>query len=680
MKFSFALIKKLVPQVKSKKELIEKLNLYSFEAEDGEADTFEVSLPPNRFSDAASHWGMAKEISAILGKKFECPKSSLGLGLGVHDKSRNSRVDNFRVMIRDKNLCSRYAAAYFDNVKVVSSPSWMQKILVDCGLRPINNIVDIMNYAMLETGQPLHAFDYDKLLQDESGPEIIVRLGEKGEKISALDDKVYELDGLVLVIADSRRPLSIAGIKGGQNSQIDKNTKRIIVEAANFNGVNIYRSSRFLNLRTDASLRFSHNLNPELAEIGLSRAGELLREIVGARPGKIIDLNFARPQKKIIKLSLERLKSFIGIDLDFKKAKRCLELLGFRVKVPARALSRYPADEFLVEVPALREDVLTFEDIAEELARYTGYNSLKSQAPKIHLAPSGFEDQIILKDKTKKILTRAGLSEVYNYSFISKEEGRKFARAKKLIPLQNPVSNEYYYLRPSLISGLLRNAEDNLRFFESVKVFEIGKVFSENPGGAKERLVLGLILASKSKEPFFELKGLLAEFLKSLGLVDFWTAPFSSQDNWFNDSPRHYLETNTLLKVESDNNPFGYLGKIKQATIKRESAFAEIDLDILLQLISGEYEYQPLPRYPAVERDISLVVEENVRISDIISQIQDVSRTIIQDVDLIDEYERSLTFRIVFQAEDRTLTDKEVNDQMKKITDTLRFKFKARIR
>ncbi len=345
MKFSFTLVKKLVPAVKNKQELIEKLNLHTFEVEDAKGDVFDVSIAPNRFSDAASHWGIAREISAILGSRLKLDASNFKL------KNSGNAGAPFDVIVKDKKLCPRYAAQYFENVRISSSPKWMQKILTDCGLRPINNIVDIMNYAMLETGQPLHAFDYDKISRMNADTEtrsargsarnprgnpresaiIIVRRAQKGEKITTLDDKTYNLSENILVIADPKRALAIAGIKGGKYAEVGKSTKRIIVEAANFEGVNIYKASKFLKLGTDASLRFSHNITSNLVSLGLNRAAELLKKVVNAKAGRIIDVNSVKPTRKIIKFDPERYERFIGVKIELPKIRSYLERLGFKI-------------------------------------------------------------------------------------------------------------------------------------------------------------------------------------------------------------------------------------------------------------------------------------------------------------------------------------------------------------
>jgi len=687
MKFSFTLLKQLVPAIKNKKDLINKLNLHFFETEDAAGDVLDISIPPNRFSDAASHFGIGREIAAILGVKYK----EVGLPTCPPKLQRRREI---KVVVEDKKLCPRYTAQYFENIKIGPSPKWMQKILIDCGLRPINNVVDIMNYAMLETGQPLHAFDYDKLKTKNSKLKaIIVRRAKKGEKITTLEDKTYELNEDILVIADSKEPIAIAGIKGGKKAEVDKNTKRIIVESANFNGVNIYKSSKLLKLPTDASLRFSHNISPELTIFGINRVSQLLQEVIGAKAGPVIDVNFTKPRKRIIKFDLEKFNKFIGTNLDSKICQKYFERLGFKItrinadqKKDQRAIRGSLADQrksaFLVEVPLLRQDIEIFEDLAEEVIRLYGYNRLKSIPPHIHLQLSGFEDQIVLKDKIKKVLAAAGLSEVYNYSFIS-ESDLTFGSSWKdeVIELENPISNQFKYLRPSLAPYLVKNINSNFRFFDEVRIFEIGKIFYR----ISEKLTLGIALASKKdKQVFFELKGIIEQLFKKVGLVSY-LMPEPGEGDWIKVFTDNFLIPGEVLKIESDGETIGYLGRINKELVSNyEGVLVEIDLDALLKLVEEEHEYLPLPKYPSVMRDISILVEPTIRVGEIMQAIQSVDFRYVEDVDLIDEYDyqskRSLTFRIIFQAEDRTLTDKEVNKEMEKIAKMLKSKFRAIIR
>ncbi len=678
MKFSYTLIKKLAPVVKSKKDLIEKLNEFSFEAVDAGGNTIDISLPPNRFSDAGSHIGIAREISAIYGKKFESPVFS-------PKPQKSPAKANFKVSIEDKKLCPRYMGRYFENIKIGASPKWMGDTLEECGLRPINGVVDAMNYVMLETGQPLHAFDYDKLAQGKNKEtQIIVRRAKKAEKFTTLDDKNYELNENILVIADPKGALAIAGIKGGKTAEVGANTKRIIVEAANFNGANIYRTSKSLKLATDASLLFSHNISPVLAEIGLTRAGQLLEEICGAKAGGIIDVNYAKPVKEIIKFDVEKFKKLIGVDLDAKTCRGYFEKLGFKIVEESKIKTQ---NAFFVEVPEWRSDVLIFEDLAEEIIRLYGYNKLKSAAPKSHIHPSGFEDQIVFKDKIRRILTGFGFDEVLNYSFIGEDDLKQNPQWKnKLVELENPVSGQAKYMRPSLAANLVKNIDTNLRFFDEIKIFEIGKVFSP-----PEKLNLGILIASKKdKQIFFELKGAVEKMFKSAGLVDYFM-PEPQKGDWVEDFFGGLIP-GEILKIESEGKTFGYIGRVDYPGA--EAVLAEINIDVLLELVEEEHEYRPLPKYPSVMRDISILVGPAAKVGEIMQFIQEADLKYINDVDFIDEYDlgedgkqkpagkknRSLTFRIVFQAEDRTLKESEVSAELEKIKKSLEGEFKAEIR
>ncbi len=645
MKFSYPLIKKLAKIAKSKKDIIDKLNIYSFEAEDLGGNSMEISIPANRYSDAASHLGVAREISAIYGKNFSINNGPSGDSPTTKTKFRiqNSGVKApFKVFIKDKNLCSRYIGQYFENIKVGDSPKFIKDTLIDCGLRPINNVVDIMNYAMLETGQPLHAFDYDKL------ENIIVRRAKKGEKITTLDGQIYNLDNNVLVIADNKNVLAIAGIKGGKIAEIDKNTKRIIIESANFNSLNIYKTSKTFKILSDASIRFSHQLSPELAYMGISRVGWLLKNVINARPGGIIDIYPKKQERKLIKFDIKRFKDFIGIEISKEKAFFYLSLLGFKA-----------TGEDFIEVPGVRADIEGFEDICEEAARIYGYNNIKGKPPIVHIIPTGFEDSVVLKDKTKKVLTGMGLTEVYNYSFISEAEAQKLKSKESLLEIENPIAEDKKYLRPNLRFGVSENIKNNLRFFNEFGIFEIGKVFSASKNkNISERTMLAAALASKNKETFFELKGIISSLFKKIGLVDYSFA----------------VGGKNLLNIKSENKEIGYL------ISEKERSLCEIDFDKLLSLIIEENEYRPLLKYPSIMRDISAVVPPGVLIEDIIRVIQYSNREIIKDVDLIDEYKNSFTFRIIFQSEEKTLKDEEVNGEMEKIKDSLIGQFKAIIR
>lgn len=609
--------------------------MHAYETEEGGGNTIEVSVPPNRYSDSASHIGVAREASAVLGLKIQIPKPKFQ----INPKTQSSKL---KIEVRDKKLCPRYTAEYFEGIKIAPSPKWMQEVLEDCGLKPINNVVDIMNYVMLEVGQPLHAFDADKI----KGSKIIVRRAKKGEKITTIDGNNFTLLNSDLVIADSERALAIAGIKGGTGSEVTKSTKNIIIESANFDPVSIYKTSKRLGLKTDASLRFSHNLSKDFAIVGLNRAGDLLREVVGAKAKGGVDSSPSKPARRHIKFSIDRFNKFIGTDIKKENAYSILKQLGFLVR------------NNKVEIPPLRTDVETEEDLFEEVARIQGFDKLVSKPPIVSLLLAEVDENKLFADRVRDLLIGFGFDEVKNPSFVSKG-------SSQAIELENPISKDKRYLRESLLGQLGDNIDSNFRFFRDVRVFEIGKVFRKSGKGVNETYMLSLASGSKDHNTFFELKGVIDQLFKKLGLTDFFMAE--------TDSPH-------MLRIESDHTILGYLHYHERISS------TEINLETLRQSVEGEATFLPLPKYPAVVRDISIVVNRGVRIGDLMQAIQLMNVHLIQDVDLIDEYwvrdeeNQSITLRIVFRADDRTLSAKEVDKEMKKIESMVEEDFEGSIR
>lgn len=640
MKFSYALLKKLAPGIKDQKKFVEEFPLHAFEIEGIKDDTVDISIPANRYSDVSSHKGIALIVSAIFGGKIVEPK------LAAIVKKTSSR--KFGIKIAAKNLCKRYSGLYAEVSKVTASPRWMQDFLISCGLRPINGIVDVMNYIMLEIGQPLHAFDADLLKG-----AINVRLAKNSEKIETIDGNVFTLTGQDLVIVDDNGPIAIAGVKGGKRAEINVNTGRIIIEAANFDATNIYKTSRRQNLFTDASIRFAHGLSPASVETAIKRAAQLLKELYGAKIGDWLDINYIKSAKTVIKFDTEKFNRLIGLNLTEKNCHNYLKKLGFKINGK------------LVTAPLERTDVSIFEDLAEEIVNLYGYEKLPSTAPHIYLKTSGYEESIKFKDILRRILIGFGLSEVYNHSFVG-EDG--------MVEIENPISKDKKYLRANLAHSLIKNIEDNFRFYETVKVFEIGKVFAP-----EEKAVIGIALGFRKGNPILDIKGLIEQTLQSVGLTDY-----------------AFVEEKNKLKIESDGVVIGYLQNFGE-----NRAVAEIDLEKCAALVEEEKSYEPLAKYPSVMRDISLFVPADVRIGDIMAAIQRAAPKFLDDADMVDFYEapsesigksgdesadeedaskKSVTFRLVFQAGDHTLTDEEVGKEMEIIIATLQNEFDVEVR
>ena len=677
MKFSYTLLKKLVPEIKNAKALEQQLSLYAFEVDSVEGKTFDIKLPANRYGDAASHWGIGQEIAATMGVRFSEQKAIATL---LAKQVTTPGKTPLSVSVEDKELCPRYIGAYFDQVKVTESPKWIKDILVECGMRPINNVVDIMNYVMLETGQPLHAFDYDKLEEQK----LIVRRAKKGESITTLDDQKVSLTPDMLIIADAKHPLAIAGIKGGKLAEVDRHTKRIVVEAANFDPISIYKTSRAIGILTDASARFSRTLSPELATLGIIRANMLLREIIGVSPKGVIDLYPKKQPKRVLKFDLAACNRFLGTRFDAKTVRNYFELLGFGIRA-INAKTPVSTGVFFVSVPPLRTDIEHAHDLFEEVVRLHGMGNLQSAAPHIRLVPSGFEDSVVLKDTVRTVLTALGVDEVYTHSFVGEQFGDRMAGIRsELVGLENPISKEYEYMRPTLIAGLHAAIDSNSRYFDSVAAFEIGKVFARGAKGIEERTMLGIVLASKGDEQFFALKGLVRELFNRIGLAEFTMVEGKEKDARFATA---YVNGHELLRIESNKETIGTMATLKHLPAKWHGGVVELDMTLLTKLVVAEHEYRPLPKYPSIVRDISVLVGVDKKIGDIMQTIQQSDVRHIDDVDLIDEYEhekldrkRSLTFRIVFQAEDRTLTDAEVNKDLEHIVAVLHKTFAAEIR
>ncbi len=627
--------------------------MHSFELESINGDTLEIKLPSNRYSDASSHIGIARELSASLGLPFKSPikemiNAPMGRGL-------------LGIRVEEKELCRRYSGRYFELKKIGTSPIWLKKILKSCGIQSINAVVDIMNYTMLVTGQPMHAFD-----ADEVKGKIVARRAKRGEKITTLDGKHIELNPSTLLIADEERALAIAGIKGGRGAGVTQKTRKIIVESANFDPTNIFKTSREIKLQTDASLRFAHDLSPALSGAGMDFATMMLVAL-GAKLKDGVDIYPKKASDKLVSFDLNSYEKLTGERTNEKEAKKYFEALGFGFAGKK------------VRVPAWRTDVSEFEDLAEELTRFLGYGRLASEPPRVAIRPVADDLEFSFGNKVKESLARMGLDEIYNPSFYGEKEDADFKESffgasAEALELENPIAENRKYLRKNLTAWLLKNAEWNSRFFEKIRVFELGKTFALVGGKTSEKLVLGILAAGKKdKDGVLEVKGYLSELLRSLGATDFFFGP----------------SLKNLLKLVVNGKDVGFIRQFSSVPGAKQwvAAAAEVDAGALSEMVSEEHGYKPLPKYPEVVRDISIVCDSAVSIGDIVEEISLASEELIDDVDLVDEYwdekfgsKQSLTFRIVFRSDERTLGDEEVNAETAKIIDGVRRKFGAEIR
>jgi len=661
---------------------------------EGKDFTLDIDVRPNRAGDCFSHLGIAREIAAILNFKLHPPISE------PKEEKKIKAKDIVSVEVKHKWACSRYTARVITDVKVDSSPVWLKERLKTCGLRPINNIVDIANYVMLETGQPLHAFDGGKL----EGNKIIIRFAKEKEKITTLDEQKFDLDPEILVIADEKKPVGIAGIKGGKIPEIDKKTKIVVLESANFNPQIIRQGSKKLNLKTDASLRFEHGVDPNLTEFAVNRAGLLIQKLAKGKVAKgTVDIYSKKVLPRRIRLDLNYLKSLLGIEIPKNKAIAILKKLGFNVQPSASGI-------LTVIVPTFRLDVSIPEDLIEEIARIFGYDKIPSVFPIAALIPPKRNLDIFWEDISKNILKEAGFTESYNYSFVSEKDKNIFG-GNNLIELENPLSQDFKYLRPSLIPNLLKNVQKNQKKFEKIKIFELGKIFRNNKGKPEEKRILTAVISGNE---FYQLKGVTDTLLNKLGISNVWYAehsahlPERSEGREMNEvqrtTPRPakrgsaydeyqptpeesktstwHLKKSAEIKV--DNEEIGFLGEISPkilTDLKIEDKVCVFDLDFekLSRLASEETIYRPISRFPAAIRDIAILTPRQVRVEEVLNEIETAGGEILRDVDLFDIYEgeelpggkKNLAFHLIYQAKDRTLSSKEIDEIHNKIIKTL---------
>ena len=628
MKFSYNLLKKIYPKIKDKKKVESDLMNHSFEVDGVQGDMIDISILPNRYNDASGHIGIAKELSVANGREFKYVFKGL------------QKKGSLDIEIKDK-MCSRYMGALVE-LKVSKTPKYILDALKTCEINSINGVVDVMNYVMLLTGQPMHAFDYDKI-----EGKVVVKRVEKETEVITLDDNKVKVPKGALVIADDNGVLAIAGIKGGKRAEVDKNTKRILVEAASFDRTNVFKTSKKINLNTDASLRFSHDLHPDLAEMGMVEALELLKKEFKGSIKAVKDINFYKEKQNIISFDVERFKSFIGIDLSEKEIVKVFSLLEFKVEKNKGKLN--------IHVPSLRVDIETEEDLFEEVVRVVGIDKIKPEPPVIAIYDSHMDDTLSLRGKVTDILNGFSLDEVYTYSFNS----------EKGVALKNSISSEKEFLRSDLTVNLERVVLDNFRFFDEVNIFEIGRVFVEEKNKFFETYHLGVAIGNKKGDSFKFLRGVLDGLFKKLGLTDFY-----------------FDQDREKLVIYVDGKIIGVAYKNKDISI------AEINFFNLVESVTYEKSFEPIVKYPSVVRDVSVLVPLEVRIGDMVRKIQMIDVRDIVDVDMIDFYDgkklpegmKSITFRVVMQSDKKSITSKEADSIMNKISKLLEKDFGGEIR
>ena len=669
---------------------------------------FDLEVTPNR-PDLLSMIGVAREVGALTGQQLRLPDLS-------YEEGRPLAEEMIAIEIADPDLCHRYSASMITGVKIGPSPKWMRDRLTAAGMRPISNVVDITNYVMLEWGQPLHGFDYDKI----GGHKIVVRRARPAEKITTLDGVDRYLTTDMLVIADQSVPVAIAGVMGGADSEVSETTRTILLESANFDRVANRRASRALKLPSEASRRYERGLPEELTTPASRRATKLMAELAGGTAARgIVD---AYPVKQIpvsISLRGREVERILGMHFDNSKVAEILTRLGFETAPEDAGL--------LVSVPYYRLDVKLPADLIEEVARTEGYDSIPNTMLRGNLPESQFNESLMWEDLTRGILVGSGLTEIITYTLTSRQKMRALVPSEEdgerlettadeilqainsrisvlgLAPLLvvNPLSSEMECLRTTTLVSMIETLRNNLRFRDKdVMLFEIGKVYLPRKEGLpEERRIItvgtgayksGGDWGEKKEVSFFDLKAVAESILERFGLSEYSFLPVAHPTFRTGLTAAVVLGHNVEelarkgVTAISQDQVVGIVGELNDRVAEKFDVDGRVylmalDLELLSKLGTRNREFKPIPRFPAVEEDIAVVVVADVPAELVRETIQRAGGVLVTSVALFDVYQgervpagkKSLAYHVVYQALDRTLTDQEVNSRRDQIEKTL---------
>lgn len=642
---------------------------------------FQINPTPNR-SDCLSMIGIAREVAAIQKKQVTIPKTDL-----IETTSEIDKHTSVTILAPDH--CPRYAARLLTNVKIAPSPFWLADKIIAAGLKPINNIVDVTNLILIEFGQPLHAFDFDQLEEHR----IVVRTATEGETFVTLDKKERILSSDMLMICDGKKPVALAGVMGGLNSEITDHTTRVLIESAYFNPVSIRKTSRKVGLSTEASYRFERGIDPELAVKAVNRAAELMAKVSGATIiSGVIDEYPKRYVPKSITVPTQRINTILGTNLSSHQIKDLLNLIQFVV-------TSEKDDQLTVTPPSFRVDMSRPEDVMEEVARLYGYNNIPATCPLMPAEGRTPLKEIQLRDQIRQIMTGLGFTETINYSFISKTACDKMLLPaddpkRNFIPLLNPLTEDQDVMRTSLLPGLLETTYRNIsQQVRNLKLFEVGKVFirkdkQELPDEIE--MVAGIQTGNRfdiswHSKPipcdFFDIKGTVEGLLDGLKI----------ENVRFSRMPREwcsYMRFGYTARIVAGNEQIGSVGEILSDVllsfnIKQPVYFFELFTDKLK--IPKKMMSQSISKYPAISRDVTLIIDRTIEAGRILETIKQLNEKLVDGVALFDLYEgsaipsqkKSVSFRITYRSHEETLEDDTVNVIHKSIVDKIMTEFHA---
>lgn len=624
---------------------------------------FEYEITSNRV-DCYSVVGVAREAAATFGKEFKAPDVTV--------KGNSEDVNDYiKVRVDDPDLCTRYCARVVKNIKIAPSPKWMQRRLAASGIRPINNLVDITNYVMEEYGQPMHAFDLDTV----AGRQIIVRRAKDGDEFQTLDGQMRKMDSDVLMICDAEKEIGIAGIMGGENSKITDDVKTVLFEAAVFNGPNIRKSAKRIGLRTDASGKFEKGLDERNAEIAINRACQLIEELgCGEVVGGMVDVK--EPLKPLVELPFEpeKYNALLGTDIPAEDMLKIFEKIELE----------YHKDTNTVTIPSFRQDLLGRADLAEEVARFYGYDKIPTTLPSGEATTGKLSYKLRIEQKARDIAEYCGFSQGMCYSFESPKVFDKLLIPeddvlRKTVTISNPLGEDFSVMRTISLNGMLTSLATNYnRRNKDVKLYELGNIYlpkslpvTELPD-ERMQFTLGFY----GEGDFFTMKGVIEEFFDCIGM--------RKASEYDPDSKKSFLHPGRQANILYEGTVVGYLGEVHPEVcdnydLGTRAYVAVLDMPSIEGFTTFDRKYVGIARFPAVKRDISMVVPKEILVGQIEAMIRQRSGKILESLELFDVYEgdqikegfKSVAYSVTFRAGDRTLEENDITAVMKKILNGL---------
>jgi len=659
---------------------------------------YDLEITPNR-PDWNSVIGIAREIAAITGNKLKIPDCSGAVSApsAVPDR-RYKAEDLVSVHIEDAELCPRYTARVVKGVKIGPSPDWLRSTLEKVGIRSINNVVDVTNYVMLEIGQPLHAFDYHLIAKGKDGkPTIVVRRAKDGEKFKTLDNVERRLTSEMLLIADGQKGIALAGVMGGQNTEINERTVDVLIESAYFSPTNIRRTSKALGLRSESSYRFERGADMGICDWASQRAAQLILETAGGQLAEgVVDAYPKSVEPKQITLRHHKVNELLGIELKPEECEFYLGQLGLKTTGrKARPVEAAPPEPATFQIPTFRVDLKREVDLIEEIARLHGIEKIPPTPPRGAIGANEFDsvhDQIA---EARRILSGLGLSEAQGQTLVSSVECR--VPSAELVALANPLSSDMDVLRPSLLPGLIHSLRHNVsRKNYDVALFELGRVFTNANGNSREERRVAIALTGQralnfwsgsdrdAKFDAYDLKGIVEEFLEQFGIRGVTFTRRAESTALFLESAAIALGGKLAL---------GEFGQLSPTLAKkydlRDAVFlAELNLDQLLARRNPAKLFKPLPQFPAIRRDIAMLVPETTTHDAVLQTVKQAKPANLEGVELFDvfrgknvpEGQKSLAYAFTYRSLENTLTDAEVNAAHAKVVEAFKTQLKATVR